>query len=156
MARPASGLRLRQMVTLPALSAGPTFAMRQTFRPRREFLKSGSARILLLTALALLTRLAARGDQTQTHTPLFGEPLDNAATPQATILASDESNAWTRFDLPDDRNTGLQVMPTYFGDVFTNARGGRSTNGATRYLGLLDIELIADFERLQWRVPGKL
>lgn len=115
-----------------------------------------AARILFLAALALLTRLTAHGDETQPHTTLFGEPLDNAATPHATILASDESNSRTRFGLPDDRYAGLQVMPTYFGDVFTNARGGRSTNDATRYLGLLDIELIADFERLKWRVPGKL
>ena len=30
---------------------------------------------------------------------------------------------------------GITVEPIYYGEVFTNARGGLSTNGATKYNG---------------------
>jgi porin len=50
---------------------------------------------------------------------------------------------------------GISFEAAYYGEVFTNARGGISTKGATQYSGLLDLLLTIDFERLRSPVPGK-
>ncbi|XZE18207.1 carbohydrate porin [Pirellulaceae bacterium SH449] len=47
------------------------------------------------------------------------------------------------------------IEAAYYGEVFTNARGGISTDGATQYLGLFDLFMTIDLERLQSAVPGK-
>jgi len=40
----------------------------------------------------------------------------------------------------------------YTGEVFTNMRGGINTRGATEYMGIMDLTLVADLERLGlWR-----
>ena len=51
------------------------------------------------------------------------------------------------------QDSGLTVEPVYYGEVFTNARGGKSTNQATRYLGLLDLAATIDLERSAF--PGR-
>ena len=38
----------------------------------------------------------------------------------------------------------FSVEPTYYGELFTNARGGKSTNDATQYAGLLDLGVTFD------------
>lgn len=43
---------------------------------------------------------------------------------------------------------GIYVEPVYWGEVFSNTRGGITTRNATQYQGLLDVALIADFEEL--------
>ncbi|MHB8901940.1 MAG: carbohydrate porin [Thermoguttaceae bacterium] len=43
---------------------------------------------------------------------------------------------------------GVHLEPVYWGEVFSNTRGGISTRDATRYQGLLDLALIADLEKL--------
>lgn len=48
----------------------------------------------------------------------------------------------------------VRVEPFYCGEVFSNTRGGRSTKGATRYLGLLDVPVTIDLERLASPLPG--
>ncbi len=50
---------------------------------------------------------------------------------------------------------GITVAPVYYGEVFTNARGGISTRDATQYQGLLDLPLLLDFEKLKLPVGGK-
>lgn len=47
-----------------------------------------------------------------------------------------------------DPEWGIHVEPVYWGEVFSNTRGGRSTRNATQYQGLFDLALIADFEVL--------
>ena len=47
------------------------------------------------------------------------------------------------------------IEPVYYGECFTNARGGISTAGATQYEGLLDLPLTLDFERLRVPLPGR-
>lgn len=49
----------------------------------------------------------------------------------------------------------LNFEMVYTGEVFSNTRGGISTNEATRYLGLLDLGLTLDFERTRLPIPGK-
>ena len=48
----------------------------------------------------------------------------------------------------------ISVSSTYTGEAFTNARGGRSTQDATQYLGLLDVELSLDLTRAGAPIPG--
>jgi porin len=50
---------------------------------------------------------------------------------------------------------GITVEPVYTGEVFTNAKGGISTKGATRYEALLDLSLTVDFEKLALPLPGR-
>jgi len=54
-----------------------------------------------------------------------------------------------------DQDRGIRIDPVYYGECFTNARGGISTAGATQYEALLDLPLTLDFERLRVPVPGK-
>ncbi len=54
-----------------------------------------------------------------------------------------------------DGESGITFEPVYYGEVFTNTRGGISTRRATRYEALLDLALTADFEKLNLPVPGK-
>lgn len=48
----------------------------------------------------------------------------------------------------------LKLEYLYTGEVFTNMRGGKSTNDATRYLGLIDISLTADLAKMGFRPGG--
>jgi porin len=50
----------------------------------------------------------------------------------------------------------LSIEPVYYGELFTNARGGKSTNGATQYQGLLDLGVSLDLERAGSELPGSL
>jgi porin len=50
---------------------------------------------------------------------------------------------------------GISMEPVYYGEVFTNTRGGISTSGATRYQALLDLPLTLDFEKMQSPLPGR-
>lgn len=43
---------------------------------------------------------------------------------------------------------GIVAQYLYTGDVFSNLRGGINTNRATRYLGLVDVAITADLDRL--------
>jgi porin len=46
--------------------------------------------------------------------------------------------------------------PVYFGETFSNARGGKSTQGATRYSALLNLEIGLDLEKSRLKLPGNL
>ena len=50
---------------------------------------------------------------------------------------------------------GVLLEPIYYGEVFSNAKGGMSTRGATQYEALLDLPLTLDFEALDLPVPGQ-
>lgn len=54
-----------------------------------------------------------------------------------------------------DPGCGFRVEPVYWGEVFSNTRGGISTHNATQYQGLLDLALIADFEQLGMPFEGE-
>jgi hypothetical protein len=51
---------------------------------------------------------------------------------------------------------GITAQYIYTGEVFSNARGGRDTNGATAYTGRFDMVLSADLDQLCWRPGGTL
>ena len=50
---------------------------------------------------------------------------------------------------------GMSLEPVYYGEVFTNTRGGISTSEATRYEALLDLALTIDFQKMQSPLPGR-
>lgn len=54
-----------------------------------------------------------------------------------------------------EHRSALKVEPVYIGEVFSNTRGGISTNDATRYLGLLNLGMTLDCTVLSQFVPGK-
>lgn len=108
-------------------------------------------------ALLLFVSVAAYGTAAFSREPHVVESFPNDLTLEAPKTAGGATaERASPIRMSDRSGSGLEVTPTYYGDFFTNARGGISTNDATRYLGLLDLELIADFERLRWRIPGKL
>ena len=53
------------------------------------------------------------------------------------------------------RDSGVLLEPVYYGEVFTNAKGGMSTRDATQYQALLDLPLTLDFEAMDLPLPGK-
>ena len=63
-----------------------------------------------------------------------------------------------KFELDDDQEdlqTIFSIDSIYTGEVFNNARGGISTNGATQYQGLLDLVLSVDLGQSRIPLPGK-
>jgi porin len=56
----------------------------------------------------------------------------------------------------EDRSGFVSIEPIYYGEVFTNARGGKSTKNATQYQGLLDLGITFDFEKSGSSLPGSL
>jgi len=53
------------------------------------------------------------------------------------------------------RDCGIAFEPVYYGEVFSNTRGGISTNNATRYQALLDLAVELDFETVGIPWPGR-
>ena len=53
------------------------------------------------------------------------------------------------------QDCGVSLEPVYYGEVFTNTRGGISTRRATQYEALLDLPLNLDFEKMQLPLPGR-
>ncbi len=49
----------------------------------------------------------------------------------------------------------VSVAPTYYGEVFTNTRGGITSKDATQYQGLLELALTLDFEEMETPLLGK-
>lgn len=49
---------------------------------------------------------------------------------------------------------GIIAQYLYTGDTFTNLRGGKNTNSATRYLGVVDVAITADLNQLGLRPGG--
>lgn len=49
----------------------------------------------------------------------------------------------------------INIAPVYYGEIFSNTRGGFSTSDATRYQALLDLPVEVDLERLGVPVPGR-
>jgi porin len=47
------------------------------------------------------------------------------------------------------------LEPVYYGEAFTNTRGGISTHNATRYQALLDLPLTLELEKTSLPVPGR-
>lgn len=48
----------------------------------------------------------------------------------------------------------VTLQPVYYGEMFTNVRGGLSTNGATQYQALLDLPVALDLEKARLPLPG--
>ena len=75
------------------------------------------------------------------------------------LLTAGQTRAEDVSTLLTDRLLGpecaVRFEPMYYGEVFTNTRGGLRTKGATQYLGLLEFPVIVDFEKTQSSLPGR-
>jgi len=49
----------------------------------------------------------------------------------------------------------LTIEPVYYGELFSNTRGGLSTNDATQYQALLDLGIEFDLAEMQTPLPGR-
>ena len=49
----------------------------------------------------------------------------------------------------------VSVEPVYYGEIFTNVRGGLANRRAMRYQALLDLPITVDLEKIQSCLPGK-
>lgn len=54
-----------------------------------------------------------------------------------------------------NHSDAVSVEPVYYGEVFSNTRGGITTSDATQYQALLDIAVTCDFEKTNLPIPGK-
>ena len=65
--------------------------------------------------------------------------------------------AESEIDLDDSREEqpAISLDAVYTGEVFTNTRGGISTNDATQYQALLDLLMTVDLEQTRIPLPGK-
>jgi porin len=71
------------------------------------------------------------------------------------VAAADRTVVAHWIDRLRDPGSSISVAPEYYGECFTNTRGGISTKDATRYLALIDIPIAFNFEKMRLPVPGK-
>lgn len=79
-----------------------------------------------------------------------------ACSPEKSQCPADDYETdplWPKWSLPQIGD--IQVTPVYYGEVFTNTRGGISAKDATKYLGLLDLGFEWDFNENDAFLPGK-
>ncbi len=70
-------------------------------------------------------------------------------TVSLTMRASAESDCACYLS---NSNCGISIEPVYYGEIFTNARGGRSTKHATQYQALFDLAMSFDLDSVD--LPG--
>lgn len=107
----------------------------------------------ILVCFSVTTQLAAQGMSLPVEDPLVSSGRDGNVLGPSSYVEDKTTSGWLRNS--SGRSCGVQIAPTYYGDVFTNTRGGISTNDATRYLGLLNLRMTADFEKLRLPLPGR-
>lgn len=83
----------------------------------------------------------------------WAQPRSRQATAAAVRQIDQEHDHFLERFIPVE--SGLVVEPVYYGEVFTNTRGGITTRDATQYAGLFDLAIAADFRRLGLAVPGR-
>jgi porin len=84
-------------------------------------------------------------------TSIYGEE----EIPCPTKPASDEPADSCFSTVLEDQECGISIDPVYYGEVFTNTKGGISTNDATQYQALLDLPITIDFNKMNTPLPGK-
>ncbi|MBA4015565.1 MAG: hypothetical protein C0483_00035 [Pirellula sp.] len=107
----------------------------------------------IIICLSATTALAASGLSLPIEDSSVSNDRDGNFPSSSAIADDAETSGLLRNS--SARSCGIQIAPTYYGDVFTNTRGGISTNDATRYLGLLNLWITADFEKLRLPLPGR-
>ncbi len=89
------------------------------------------------------------GSQTE---PLYASACDLAAF-QCAAGDKETDSSWLHRSSP--RFGEINITPVYYGEVFTNARGGISTNDSTQYQALLDLGFEWDFDENNAAIPGR-
>lgn len=70
---------------------------------------------------------------------------------EGSAVGTPGAGSWLKNSLP--QNEWIDVTAAYRGEVFTNARGGLTTNEATRYTGRVDVLVATDLDKFK-RSPG--
>lgn len=52
--------------------------------------------------------------------------------------------------------SGITAEPEYYGEIFTNARGGITTRGATQYFGLFTLPVTIEPSQCDLPIPGRI
>lgn len=79
---------------------------------------------------------------------------DDGAIPD--VVRSTIPGLWPRdLDVGFQLGPAIEVVTAYTGEVFTNAKGGISASGATKYQALLDVAVTCDLAKTRLPLPGK-
>jgi porin len=87
------------------------------------------------------------------HTAHLDADASDVLTSQCPAGDHETDSSWLKWSLP--QLGGIHVTPVYYGEVFTNTRGGITTKGATQYLGLLNLGVEWDLDEYHSFLPGK-
>lgn len=110
---------------------------------------SASLRAQVDSALVLET--VEKAPRSSRH-PIGGCPSHEAETCWVSKCPCSDASFFDRWR---DQCSGIEIKPVYYGEWFTNTRGGLSTNDATRYQALLDLGVEVDLEQLSTLLPGR-
>jgi porin len=90
----------------------------------------------------------------EAHSPIYQRAM-NLLNGKGLGSDTDDFAAPRLIGPPFRGDCGVSLEPVYYGEVFTNTRGGISTRRATQYEALLDLPLTLDFEKMQLPLPGR-
>ena len=93
------------------------------------------------------------GQVTESHAEHNCAEAFDLAVSQCPAGDHEADSSWLKWSLP--QLGGIHVTPVYYGEVFTNTRGGITTKDSTQYLGLLDLGFEWDFDEDEAFLPGK-
>lgn len=104
--------------------------------------------VLAIVGISVLQRIAP------VETQAAAEDGDEFVALDACAGDDSRGEPWL-LDCLMGRHGGFTIEPVYYGEVFSNTRGGLSTNDATQYQALLDLDIEFDFEAMHTPMPGK-
>ena len=109
--------------------------------------------------VAILATLLALEQRTLGQECLASDPVGRS--PHRLLLPPDEDGPGecgsfcSRLQNLFRSESAVSIEPTYVGEVFTNTRGGISTNNSTQYQGLINLAITFDMDALCAPLPGR-
>ena len=110
------------------------------------------ATLLLIVVIGSVLSVAASMHAQEAEGVLEAWPPANHELLEASVENSVDARLIGPLLCPD---CGVCLKPVYYGEVFTNTRGGISTRRATQYEALLDLRLNLDFAKMQLPPLGR-
>lgn len=77
-----------------------------------------------------------------------------SVAPGSCVDGDRQGESWLQDGLVD-HPCAFTIEPVYYGELFSNTRGGLSTNDATQYQALLDLGIEFDLAEIQTPLPGR-
>jgi porin len=117
----------------------------------------GEVLAAVLVAIFICVSMTKRAAAQPARLSVEDPSVANARSPQVLerVSATDHHTVARLIGTRRDQACGIRTEPVYYGEVFTNARGGISTNNATRYEALLDLPISFNFEQMRLPLLGK-